>query len=267
MTRADVIIVGAGISGLAAAKALVSKGLNVITLEARNRTGGRIHTEDGFDFGAHWIHGTEGNPLTNLARNLGLATYFVGGDSTYTGGWDRMVFPGQPPEAKDRSVILADAVFDAIDSDRARSGRDRPMAEAADRAMDALALSEEERALVRWHITLYTREDCATDPEGLSSRYCDDGYEVFGYGDSLFLHGYQTLTDQLADGLDIRLETTVSTVHHDSSGVTLETSAGQFTADRVLITVPLAVLKSGAISFDPPLPADKQGAIDRLASS
>jgi hypothetical protein len=58
--------------------------------EARDRVGGRCHTVDGVDLGAHWIHGTEDNPVTALARRLGLPTVFVGGDSTFTGGWDAL---------------------------------------------------------------------------------------------------------------------------------------------------------------------------------
>ena len=55
-----VAVVGAGIAGLAAADALARRGVSVVVLDARNRVGGRIHTVDGVDFGAHWIHGTEG---------------------------------------------------------------------------------------------------------------------------------------------------------------------------------------------------------------
>lgn len=78
-----VAVAGAGIAGLAAADALARRGVSVVVLDARDRAGGRIHTVDGVDFGAH-CHGTEGNPLTNLARHLGAETIFVGGDSSYT---------------------------------------------------------------------------------------------------------------------------------------------------------------------------------------
>ena len=110
--QADVLVIGAGLSGLAAARALMQAGQSVILLEARDRTGGRIHSEGGFDYGAHWIHGTEGNPLTNAARAMGVPIYFVGGDSSYTGGWSHMDFPAGLD--KDASLMLADRLFDAM---------------------------------------------------------------------------------------------------------------------------------------------------------
>lgn len=67
-----VIVVGAGVSGIAAAKTLVSKGHNVVVLEGRTRIGGRIATSSFWadtpvDLGASWIHGPVGNPITPIA--------------------------------------------------------------------------------------------------------------------------------------------------------------------------------------------------------
>lgn len=261
---ADVLVVGAGIAGLAAARALSAQGLAVVVLEARDRTGGRIHSAEGFDFGAHWIHGTEGNPLTNLARSLGLPTLFVGGDSTYTGGWDRMRFPGRPDEERDRSLIVADAVFDALDAARADQDGDRSIAEALEAALPRLGLTAEETRLAHWHLSLLVHEDCAADPATLSARSWDEGFEVYGYGDSVVLGGFQTLTDRLAEGIDVRLGTAVRRIEHGADGVRALTDRGAFRAERAVVTLPLGVLKAGAVEFDPPLPAAKRAAIERL---
>ena len=75
----DVIVVGAGIAGLAAANELDSQGFDVIVLEARDRIGGRILSSDEWngptvDLGASWIHGIENNPITDLAIKYGIET-------------------------------------------------------------------------------------------------------------------------------------------------------------------------------------------------
>lgn len=261
---ADVLVIGAGIAGLAAARALQRKGHSVILLEARQRSGGRIHTVDGFDLGAHWIHGTEGNPLTNLARGLGLAPLFVGGDSTYTGGWDRMVFPGHPDEEKDRSILAGDALFDALEAERSQLRDDIALAECVERALRRLDLDPAQEQLARWHLHLLVHEDCAAEPAALSARWWDEGHEVYGYGDSILLGGFQGLTDRLAEGLTIRLGHEARTIRWDGSGVEVESSGGVFQAERLVVTVPLGVLKAGRPRFDPPLPPRKREAIERL---
>ena len=70
MASERIIVVGAGLAGLAAARALVTRGYEVVVLEARQRAGGRAYTQYCVDLGAHWINGTEGNPLTDLARQF-----------------------------------------------------------------------------------------------------------------------------------------------------------------------------------------------------
>ena len=89
-----VAVVGAGLAGLIAARTLADHDVEVVVIEARDRIGGRCWTQNGVDLGAHWIHGTEGNPITNLARQLAVPTLFVGGDSSYSGGWDHLVVHG-----------------------------------------------------------------------------------------------------------------------------------------------------------------------------
>ncbi|MFN0191407.1 MAG: FAD-dependent oxidoreductase [Aestuariivirga sp.] len=119
MHVSNVIIVGAGLAGLSAARALQKAGITVRIFEARDRIGGRVWTEDGIDLGAHWIHSTDGNPITALCREFGIATRFIGGDMSYTGGWDdlRLCRGGETlsPERKDASINLMDDVHDAMD--------------------------------------------------------------------------------------------------------------------------------------------------------
>lgn len=86
-----VAVVGAGVSGLAAALWLSEEGYDVTVLEARNRIGGRVWTDRRLglpvDLGASWIHGTDGNPLTDLAEAQG-ARVVATDDSFVTRGGD-----------------------------------------------------------------------------------------------------------------------------------------------------------------------------------
>lgn len=78
----DVIVIGAGISGLAAAKTVEDAGLRTVVIEARDRIGGRIHSIEAetpksrkrffVELGASWIHGEKNNPITNLAKTAGV---------------------------------------------------------------------------------------------------------------------------------------------------------------------------------------------------
>lgn len=77
-----ILVVGAGIAGMAAARELQDQGAEVTVLEARDRMGGRIFTYDlggqAVDLGAQWIHSSRGNPITSLAEKFGIKTVNTG---------------------------------------------------------------------------------------------------------------------------------------------------------------------------------------------
>src|SRR2546429_6655568 len=76
---ADVVVIGAGLAGLAAARALAAAGVDVVVLEARNRVGGRTYTKPAssgipLDLGAQWIGPTQ-HRLAELAESVGVTTF------------------------------------------------------------------------------------------------------------------------------------------------------------------------------------------------
>src|SRR5437016_9056909 len=75
--EADIVVIGAGAAGIAAARRIMAANRKVIVLEAGERIGGRCITDSGtfgipFDRGARWLHNPDGNPMIGLARGVGL---------------------------------------------------------------------------------------------------------------------------------------------------------------------------------------------------
>ena len=97
MERFDTVVVGAGMAGVTCARMLADAGRRTVVLEARDRVGGRMHTDRaaGFpvDLGASWIHGIEHSPLWELVEALGIPTEFTVG-SFQAGGRPMEHFDG-----------------------------------------------------------------------------------------------------------------------------------------------------------------------------
>lgn len=262
-TAVDVLVIGAGVAGLGAARALRSRGASVLVLEARNRIGGRVHTSHmmpdwPIDLGASWIHGARGNPLTALADEAGLKrvetrweprpVFAPGGTRIDTGdAWElteELLDEGRErAESRETDLSLADAI----------------------RALDDWRdLDAGERRLVRYQLNSEIEHEYAADWDQLSTWYFDD-VDGFPGPDLIFPGGYGALADHLSTGIPIRTGLDVVRIERRRGGIRLLTRAGEgFVAPHVIVTVPLGVLKSGDISFSEPLASTRRAAIEAI---
>jgi len=125
-------------------------------------------------------------------------------------------------------------------------------------------LAPDEARLGRYLATAIIEHEEAADIDSLSPETFLAGEEFDG-DENVMPGGYIGLLAPLADGIEVQLGRTVTSIAEDTDGVKIGFTDGtNATADAVLVTVPLGVLKAGVIEFDPVLPDDKLAAIDRL---
>ena len=256
----SVVVIGAGAAGLGAARFLVDAGYAVTLIEGRDRIGGRVHNDTSMgvstEVGAGWIHGVDGNPLTELA--------------------DRFAVERRATDAD--SMIVYDTNGEAVDDDRVAaieeliSTLDVAGATTVGEALDAaiLEVDDADARLARYMATSVFEHEFAADVDALSPQALIEG-EPFGGDDAIVPGGYIDLLAPLAEGVDVRLSQKVVRIGHDTGGVEIrledendDNDETVLRADRVLVTVPLGVLKAGVIAFEPELPQDKLRAIERL---
>lgn len=261
----DILVVGAGISGLAAARVLADRGARVIVVEGRQRIGGRLWTDrsvgPAIDLGAAWIHGVRGNPITSLAERFGLRREPTDYESIRLTDVDGTRLSDDALE--DLESHLEEALEALLKAKRG-AGVELSLADAYDPLLASSGLSGTERRGLEWALVSQVEMDLADNLTNLSLVGFEED-DAYGGGDVLFPDGYGALAQNLADGLDVRTSVTVESVAYADSGVTVRTSSGEFAADRAVITLPLGVLQSGRVQFESALPATKRAAIDRLA--
>lgn len=259
--HADVIVVGAGVSGLTAAKLLRDAGQRVIVLEARGRIGGRTHTErtDDWvtDMGASWIHGVDDGPAFDAVQALGMRTveFTVGSFQVDSRPIAYFGPDGAPLDDATAAAFAADVrEFDeALSLTVAASASSTSYGEAVEHTLASFTWDEDRGQRVREFMRHRSEEQYGAWIDDLDAHGLDDdatnGEEV------VFPDGFDHLATGLAEGLDIRLEHEVRRVRWSSGeGVRLDTDFGTFSAAQAVVTVPIGVLQSDTISFEPALP-------------
>lgn len=252
-----VIIIGAGISGLASAKKLKENGFNVIVLEAQDKVGGRLRTNRSlgvaFDEGASWIHGVNKNPITYLAQEASMTTFETVDDQADTcydiGG-----------------ILRSSSTYDAAETElysildtMMNSGNPNQNFETVFNSLYPIHSTDR---LWKFLLSTYVTFDTG-DLNNLSSLLYNEG-EEFGGIEKIATNGYDTIPTYLANGLTIQLNQRVTNIDYTNEKIKITHNSTISEADYVIVTVPLGVLKANTIQFMPPLPTSKQTAIQKI---
>jgi monoamine oxidase len=251
-----VVVIGAGCSGLGAARMLANEGATVTVIEGKPNIGGRLLTDWSmgapFEVGAGWIHGPdEDNPTRQLADAVS-AQYVVTEDD------NAVVFDSDGEEMdEDTLEDINKGWYNALA--RLDSNLEYNNTQSLREALSN-KLGDED---FEWAMSAYTEFSTGGSIEKLSALLHDDG-EAFDGPDVVVTSGYDELLKPLAKGLNIKLSTVVSEINYSDKGAIIKTNNGNFDADYVICSVPLGVLKADAIKFVPALPSSYQKSIKKI---
>lgn len=273
-----VIVVGAGVAGLAAAQQLKAAGFTVTVLEARNRVGGRVHSDVNsagttVDLGAAWIHGNQAEfEAVVAAMNLATANsdwtkykfHKAGASTTLTQSqFDALTF-----KIADACLWAAwwaptwslKTVIDVAWNNGDFAGFSREL-------VDNFSIAGFDTEFARTATKIPARAVLELIPGFNDAQQWAAFTSSSAADNTYFPNGYSQVAEQLALGLDIRLNARVHGIAYPANNPVIVTSdVGSYLAEHVIVTVPIGVLKAGSITFTPGLPSAKQTAISRLGS-
>lgn len=250
-SNVDLVIVGAGAAGLAAAKAAAARGLSFQLIEASHRIGGRAYTEEiapgiPFDLGCHWMHSASLNPFVAIADRFGF-------HYRRDGQWSMNVFADSDwIDGSERAELLGlmEANHEAMNT-AAKRGEDIAVSEVID-------LEHRWAALHAYWFSLGTSHD-VDEVSTVDAVAYNDTEENWPLRD-----GFGALVARWAVDVPVTLNAAVQRVRWSAKGVAVETTKGTVTGRRLLVTVSTNVLAADRIQFDPPLPDWKRAAVNDL---
>ena len=235
----DVAVIGAGSSGISAARRVAKAGVSVVVLEARDRIGGRAYTKvrEGMplDLGCGWLHSADENVLCGIGRDAGFTI-----DET-SPPWGRQAFNlGITPEEQTE--------FGAAWTDF-----DERVAEAAARGDDGPASSLFTPG-GRWNARMDAISGAANGAKFGDLSILDyDAYEDSGVNYRV-VEGYGALISALGADVPVVLDCAVQKIDRSGALLTIETSRGTVEAQSLILTLPTSILATEGVRFDPPLP-------------
>ena len=266
-----VIVLGAGMAGLVAARLLHDSGFSVTVLEARDRIGGRTWTDDRVgapvDLGGSWVHGVVGNPLALWCDKLGVR--LISSEA------DRLIIDerasARTRTTQRRKAFMGVAAFDTAIAfaswkskflANVRGPRSVSVKDAVELLLHASWLPEVDRLVIATFIE---------GSEGVNGSVWDqlsaeEWFPTEGLdGNAQPKGGFKTLIDDVARGLDIRLGAPATALAWNAEGVVATLASGErLSADRAVVTLPVGLLRDGRFRLDPLPPPSQQAAIGRL---
>lgn len=265
MREADVVVVGAGLAGLAAADALQRAGRSVLVLEARDRVGGRLEGallggEVPVDLGGQWL-GADQRRLAALAADLGIATFptYAEGDTVLDVAGRRSRYRGAIPRLNPLVLLDVEIARRKVERLARRVPPDAPWAARGAQRLDGQTFAEwmhrnVRTAMARRLLTIAGRTVWGAEPEEMSALHvlfyvsAAGGFERLietegGAQQDRFEGGAHGLVAALAAqiGEAVLLDSPVDRVQQDAAGV----RAGEVRARRAVVTTPPGLHRPG----------------------
>jgi monoamine oxidase len=252
----DVLVIGAGMAGVAAARAIARAGGSVVVVEGRDRRGGRVYSVRDFcsepvEGGAEFVHGVGAATWPEIrAAGLGVRPCPLIRHTMFNVGGGTRWLPW---------ILLHPGTWRSFDILRAVR-RTRPPDVSAQQLIERRGYRGRARILAA--MTLSAHLPGSVDEIGVLGLL-EDGVLTLETGlNHRIAEGYDSLIDFIAGGLDIRFGFDVESIEWSRDGVRLRATDGNELGARAAITtLPVGVLQSGAVRFSPALPDEKLAAL------
>src|SRR6202171_3706514 len=251
--EADIVVIGAGAAGIAAARRIMAANRTVIVVEAASQVGGRCLTDTAtfevpFDRGARWVHNPDTNPMIRLARNAGLDISAAPlGQKIRIGR--RNARPGETEELL-AALVRANRAID----------------EAARGKADVACASVLPKDLGDWAGTVGFMLGASASGKDLKDVSAIDRARAQERNAAIACRqGLGTLIAKLGEQVPLALSTPASRIAWSGRDVTVETPSGKIAARAAVITVSSNVLTAGNIKFTPDIPKRHLDAAAKLS--